>query len=61
LQLDPAYYYWFLVKNDKPMLCLSADGVVFSRDGKSHDLMTQYQKQRGVWRLIAEIAVDLLP
>lgn len=56
-----AYNFWFLVEDEKPMLCLDMQGRVFRRDGTTHDLMALYQRDHRIWPLIFATAVDILP
>lgn len=56
-----AYNFWFLSKDEKPMLCLDTSGRVFRRDGTSHDLCKLYQRDHRVWPLICATALDVLP
>lgn len=56
-----AYYYWFLVCDGEPKLCLSTDGNAFKRSGEVFDLALLYQAKRRIWPLITTVALDLLP
>lgn len=56
-----AYNFWFLLKNNKPMLCLSKEGKVYTKRDKAYDLSELYKKNRKIWPLISQIAGDLLP
>ena len=56
-----AYNFWFLLKNDVPVLCLDTCGIVYRIDGKSYDLGELYQVNRKIWPLIFEVARDILP
>jgi len=56
-----AYNFWFLLKNDAPVLCLDTSGVTYCRDGSSYDLGQLYKCQRKIWPLIFEVARDILP
>lgn len=56
-----AYNYWFLLRNDEPVLCLDTSGVAYCLDGTFHDLSNLYGVHRKIWPLIFEVARDLLP
>jgi len=55
------YNFWFLLKNDVPVLCLDTSGVAYRIDGISHDLGFLYVSKRKIWPLIFEVARDILP
>ena len=56
-----AYNFWFLLRNEIPVLCLNTSGMVFCLDGSRHDLMNLYRLDRRIWPLISKTAMDLLP
>ena len=56
-----AYNFWFLIKDERAMLCLDTSGRVFRRDGKAHDLSKLYRRDRRIWALICATALDILP
>jgi hypothetical protein len=56
-----AYNFWFLLKNDVPVLCLDTSGITYRRDGSSYDLGHLYKGNRKIWPLIFEVARDILP
>ena len=59
---QPAYRFWFLHKNDKPMLCLETTGVVWNDKGTSFELINLYKKNnRRIWPVVYEVARDYLP
>lgn len=56
------YNFWFLLKNEKPVLCLDTSGRLFRQDGTCHDLPSLYKfNGRRIWPLICETALDILP
>lgn len=61
LQFDFAYYYWFLLRDQEPQLCLNTDGMVFTTSGAVHDLLPLYKQKRRIWPLINKAAGSLLP
>lgn len=60
-ELDPAYCYWFLLKNSMPELCIDIGGQLYNREGKTYDLVAIYSQHKRVWPVIAETAIQLLP
>ena len=56
-----AYSFWFLQKNDIPIMCLDTSGLVYRTDGSSYDLRVMYKVNRRIWPLIIEVAEDVLP
>lgn len=59
--LDPAYAYWFLLKNGDPVLCLDTDGRLHQQDHSMCDLSALYSRTHKIWPLIAETALEELP
>ncbi|MCA9178439.1 MAG: hypothetical protein KDB14_28460, partial [Planctomycetales bacterium] len=60
-ELDSAYGYWFLLKNEEPAICLTTGGVLHAQDGRTYDLHLHYLKHKRIWPLIAETALEWLP
>ena len=58
---EPAYHYWFLLREGVPELCLGDDGTAYAGDGAAHDLFGLYRRKRAVWPVITAIALNLLP
>lgn len=58
---EPAYRFWFLRKNEKPVLCLETIGTVWNKKGKEFNLAELYPDKRQVWPMIMKVAGDLLP
>ena len=56
-----AYNYWFLIKNDDPILCLDTNGEVYRQDGIRYNLTNLYKYKRRIWPLIFEVGRDILP
>jgi hypothetical protein len=56
-----AYNFWFLLKDENPVLCLDTSGRLFRRDGGCHKLTGLYKRSKHIWPLICETAVDILP
>lgn len=61
LYKQPAYRFWFICKEDKPLLCLETNGVVWTAKGKTHNVMELYAAKRRIWPVVLEVAGDLLP
>ena len=56
-----AYNFWFLLKNDDPIICLDTTGMAYRTDGRYYDLRQLYKDERRLWPLITEVAGDVLP
>jgi hypothetical protein len=58
----PAYRFWFLLRNDEPVLGIEAPtGRIEKTDGQRHDLMELYRKAgRRLWPTVLETAGHLL-
>ena len=55
------YSFWFLLKNEAPVLCLDTSGIAYRTNGNFYDLRSMYKDKRRIWPLIFEVAGDLLP
>ena len=60
-RLESAFGYWFILKNDEPVICLDTDSRLYKLSGEAHDLMASYGRHKRVWPVIAETALELLP
>lgn len=58
---NPAYRFWFILRDKEPVLCFETTGTVWNLKGKSIDIPKAYSGPRRLWPLITEIAGDLLP
>ena len=58
---NPAYRFWFLLENGKPLICLETTGLVWVKRRKHHNLMDLYRKKRRIWPMIMEVAGNILP
>ena len=57
---EPGYRFWFLRKDDVPMICLETNGFVWVGSGGSYDLMILYEQNgRQIWPTIGKIAMDI--
>jgi hypothetical protein len=50
-----AYRYWFLLKQDEPVVCLSKAAMLWCRDGESSDLFEHYTRHRRLHRTVGLI------
>ena len=59
---QPAYRFWFLRKDDKPLLCLETVGLVWVQsDLKTYNLMDLYNyNKRHIWSTIVSVAGPLM-
>ena len=53
--------YWFLCKNNKPLVCIDKNSNLYRKDGRSYNLSSMYHKSRKIWPLIFESISELLP
>jgi len=49
--VNPAYNFWFLLRNDEPVLCVHIDGEVFKYND-SNNLVKMYRKYKRMFRLV---------
>lgn len=57
----PPYRFWFLMKEDEPLLCFDTTGIIWNRAGKKLDSFQAYRKEKKLWPVIMQIAADILP
>jgi len=58
----PENRFWFLHKNDEPVLCLETTGMAWTLDHKQYNLYKIYKNNgRKIWPMILEVAGHLLP
>ncbi|QDU82607.1 hypothetical protein Pla110_43680 [Polystyrenella longa] len=60
-QLPNPYYYWFILRDKDPLLCLDTGGRLHRRGGQAFDLAELYPRRRKIWALITQTAMDFLP
>ncbi|MCC6630402.1 MAG: hypothetical protein IT340_23740 [Chloroflexi bacterium] len=58
---QPAYRFWFLLRDNEPVLCLETTGRAWDRHGHEHRLDALYRQGRRLWPVIVAVAGDLLP
>ncbi len=57
---EPAYRYWFILKNGNPVICLQKQGLAWLPEGKSYELANLYAKEHRIWPVIWDVAGHLL-
>ncbi len=57
----PAYRFWFVIRDYKPLICLETTGTVWNDKGQSFDLTKLYKKEKRIWPVVMAIAGHLLP
>jgi hypothetical protein len=59
---EPAYRFWFLLREDEPLLGFeAATGLAVSLGGKPYNLMDAYRaSNRHLWTVVCRVAGDLL-
>lgn len=55
----PAYRFWFILKNCKPVVCLETTGIAWNNVGLSFDLMALYKKEKRLWPIVWKVAGHL--
>jgi hypothetical protein len=60
---EPAYRFWFLKKNGKPLICLETTGHLWIRDElKTYDLVDIYNlNHRRIWATVVATVGSLMP
>lgn len=48
----PAYRFWFLLQEDRPILCLETTGWIWNCAGQEFHVSVLYQKRRRVWDIL---------
>ncbi len=57
----PAYRFWFIKKNGKPVICLETTGAAWNSEGLSFDINSLYKKEKRIWPVVWTVAGNLLP
>lgn len=60
-RLEIDYAYWFILKNEEPIISLDTDGRLYKRSGDVYDLAASYAKHKRIWPVILDTAIELLP
>lgn len=58
---EPAYRFWFILKDGKPIMCIETTGTAWNYEGQSINLFSLYKKEKKIWPLIWGVAGHLLP
>ena len=58
---EPAYRFWFICKEENPVLCIETNGVIWTATGKAYNLKELYAAKHRIWPLVMEVAGDLFP
>lgn len=58
---QPAYRFWFITRDNEPMICLETTGTAWNLNGDCIDIPATYKRHRKIWPLILKVAEDLLP
>ena len=58
---NPAYRFWFIYKNNTPVLCIETNGTVWNKNGTEFKLADLYASKHSIWQVVMKIAGDLLP
>lgn len=60
-RLASAYDYWFLVKDEEPLLCINIAGQIYRKGSEMIDIGLLYGRHKRIWPVICETALELLP
>lgn len=58
---NAAYRFWFLLKNNEPIVCLETSGTIWNKGGESFQLHDIYKNDPRIWSLINHTVGRLLP
>jgi hypothetical protein len=56
---QPAFRFWFLIRNDEPRLAIEDTGKAWSRDGEEINLLTRRKKAGTLYRAVAALSTDV--
>jgi hypothetical protein len=57
---EPAYGFWFLLRDGEPRLCLTADGRTVDRQGTEHNLAELYGRHGRILPALTDVAGHIL-
>lgn len=60
LSNQPAYRFWFLCRNNVPLLCFETNGTAITRKGEHIDLAALYKTKRSLIQLLAALEPELV-
>jgi hypothetical protein len=52
---EPAFRFWFLLRDHKPLLAFEDTGRVWDRDGEEINLLSRFRREQRLWPLTAEL------
>ena len=58
---NAAYRFWFLLKKNKPIVCLETSGIIWTKRGDSFRLHDIYKHDHRIWSLINHTVGGFLP
>jgi len=58
---EPAYRFWFICRDDDPVLCINKAGKAWTLDGKEVDMPTLYAQHKRIWPLVWQLTGQYLP
>ncbi len=51
----PAFRFWLVYREGKPVVCLETTGTAWDSDGKAYELYKLYAKDRRIWPLVWQV------
>jgi hypothetical protein len=57
---QPAYRFWFILRDGQAQLCLETTGQIWQCNGRSFDAVSLYGKEHRIWPLVSSIMGHLL-
>jgi hypothetical protein len=53
---QPAFRFWFVIRDDEPLVCLETTGHAWLADGLAFDLTHLYEQEHRVWPVVQAVA-----
>jgi hypothetical protein len=57
---DPAYRFWFLLRNSEPQMAFEDTGLAWTLANEQFNLVSQYRSAGRLWPVISAVAGHLL-
>ncbi|HUB70570.1 MAG TPA: hypothetical protein VL984_09120 [Acidimicrobiales bacterium] len=57
---EPAFRFWFMLRNDEPRLAFEDTGQVWTRDGKEVNLVERRHKDGSLWPTVGRLLPKLM-
>ena len=57
---EPSYRFWFLKKNNQPLLCIETTGFAWNLRNQRYNLMKLYREKRRIWDVVYNVAGEFL-